>query len=493
MAISFEESFVDSQAPNANAIKNGRGLVLKGKFVVLHRDKADTILFGECAGSGKSNYHCSADFIKADSPTFRCSCPSRQFPCKHTIGLMYAFTDGQTFSVAEVPEDVAAKREKAEVRAEKKATAATQPAKPRKVNKAALKKKITAQLEGLDLLETLVSDLIRGGLGSLNAKTASQIEEQAKQLGNAFLPGAQSALYEFTGLFTRNLSWWELQYADDKESTVDRDSIYSEALDRLNRVHALVKHGRAYLTSRLEDPELKPETKSDIAAWLGHAWQLRELGDAGLVEENAELMQLAFHCTDSSARREWIDVGIWLNLGSGAVQLTKNFRPYRAAQHIKEEDSFFQAVTATHLYLYPGDMNPRVRWEEMVARDLTSKDISNIRKHADSDLAAVIKSVKGQLKSPLSSKRPLMLVKFSRIGKIGDEVVLEDKNGNRIVLHESPQRDVPGMLHLLPMLPPGALKNQVALLQFHHQLDEKTLSAEPLSLVTESEILRLTY
>jgi hypothetical protein len=46
-------------------------------------------------------------------------------------------------------------------------------------------------LDGINLLESLVNDLVRAGLGTLNAKSARQIEEQARQLGNACLPGAQ--------------------------------------------------------------------------------------------------------------------------------------------------------------------------------------------------------------------------------------------------------------------------------------------------------------
>jgi hypothetical protein len=60
------------------------------------------------------------------------------------------------------------------------------------------------------------------------------------------------------------------------QSDAQRERIYSEALDQLSRLHALVKQGRLYLERRLEDPALQPETSSGIAAWLGHAWQLRE-------------------------------------------------------------------------------------------------------------------------------------------------------------------------------------------------------------------------
>ena len=35
----------------------------------------------------------------------------------------------------------------------------------------------------------------------MNAKLAREMEEQAKQLGNAYLPGAQAALHSYTKLF----------------------------------------------------------------------------------------------------------------------------------------------------------------------------------------------------------------------------------------------------------------------------------------------------
>lgn len=493
MGIEIDESFVDAAAPNANAIKNGRGLVFKSKFVQLNQSQDGSIIFGECSGSGKSNYHCSADFVQPDAPIYRCSCPSRQFPCKHCLGLMYAFVQESKFTAADIPSSITEKRDKAEARATKKAAKAKEPAKPKRVNKAALKKKLGTQLDGLDLLETLILDLTRTGLGSLNAKTASQIEDQARQLGNAYLPGAQAALYEFTGLFTGNLQWWELQYADDNETAIDRDKIYSEALDRLNRVHSLVKQGRTYLKARLEDPELKPATDNAIAAWLGHAWQLTELRDAGLVLETEELIQLAFHCIDSTARREFIDTGFWINLKSGAIQLTQNFRPYRAAKYIKEEDSFFSVAQTPNLYIYPGDLNPRVRWEEMTFRATTKPDFKTIRAHGSDDLTETLKLIKNQLKSPLANKQPLALVNFSQIGQVEDQLILEDKQGARISLRESIHRDVPGMLHLLPMLPAKSLKDQTVLLRFHHQLDKQILAAEPLSIITSDEVIRLTY
>src|SRR5262252_2288366 len=126
----IDEAYVDSQAPNAGAIKNARGVVLKRKLVGLFR---------------------SPDFSDPSKPVFRCTCPSRQFPCKHSLALLYAHAQGAKFVEKEVPGDISEKRSKIQQRAEKKKDTSDA---PRKVNASALKKKIETQLSGIDLMES---------------------------------------------------------------------------------------------------------------------------------------------------------------------------------------------------------------------------------------------------------------------------------------------------------------------------------------------------
>jgi hypothetical protein len=481
----IDEAFADSQAPNAGAIKNARGVVLKKKLVGLFRSPDGTLLYGDCKGSGKDNYRPSADFADPAKPVYRCTCPSHQFPCKHSLALLYAQAQGAKFVEKDVPADITEKRAKIQLRVEKKKVGAD---KPPKVNTSALKKKIQTQLEGINLLESLVNDLMRAGLGTLNAKSARQMEEQARQLGNAYLPGAQNALHALTGLFYRS----QISSEDELKAS-EREPVYSAALDQLNRLHSLSRQGRKYLQNRLEDPELKPETETDIAAWLGHAWQLRELKDAGLVQANVELLQLAFNAHDDWTRREFVETGVWLNLQSGAVQLTHNYRPYQAARHIREDDSFFHVAVCPELCVYPGHLNPRVRWEAMEPRPVAPADYTRAREHARSDLPSLIKEVKGQLKSPLGDRHPFALVKYRALGRAGDEVIIEDQAGERLVLADDGHESEPATLPLLPMLPKTVRTNQVLLVRFHHDLDAQKLRAKPLSPVTDSEIIRLTY
>ena len=77
------EQFILLLAPNAAAASNGKKLSQSGKFQARGNNADSNIYWAECVGSGKNPYRTSIDFSISDSaPTCRCSCPSRQFPCK---------------------------------------------------------------------------------------------------------------------------------------------------------------------------------------------------------------------------------------------------------------------------------------------------------------------------------------------------------------------------------------------------------------------------
>jgi hypothetical protein len=479
--IPITADFTDAAAPDADAAKNGRGLLLKNKFVALNHSHDETLWFGHCQGSGKTPYLCSADFAVPEKPVYRCTCPSRKFPCKHTLGLLYALAEGKTFSIADVPAELAAKREKAAVQVEKRKA---DPDKPVKVNKSALAKKIKAQLEGIDLLEKLTLDVVRLGIGNVNAKTARELEEQARQLGNAYLPGAQAALHGLTRLFA--------PAGGAERNAAGLEAVSGEALDQLCRLHALIRKGRAYLQSRLDDPELAPETDTGIAAWLGHAWQLRELKEAGLVEGEVELAQLTFHSYDDVALKSYVDIGTWMNLGNGRIYVTQNFRPYQAARHIKSDDSFSQVAQVKELCVYPGDTNSRVRWDGMLARPIEPSDLARIRGNGRGEFAAVVKEVKSVLKNPLADKYPVFALNYRRIGLAGKTLFVEDGTGERLVITDAGLPEEPRSRYLLSLLPKDVLQDQTMIVRFRHDLDTRRLQVKPLTIVTESEVIRLT-
>jgi hypothetical protein len=61
------------------------------------------LVWGLCAGSGKNPYQVIVDLA---DPAFKCSCPSRKFPCKHALALLMLWSAG-TVPDATEPADYA--------------------------------------------------------------------------------------------------------------------------------------------------------------------------------------------------------------------------------------------------------------------------------------------------------------------------------------------------------------------------------------------------
>ncbi|WP_308168784.1 SWIM zinc finger family protein [Nonomuraea sp. NEAU-A123] len=70
-------------APDASSQKAAQGVAAPGKWTL--RGMTDDVLFGACKGSGATPYMACVDLSE---PAYRCSCPSRKFPCKHALGLL---------------------------------------------------------------------------------------------------------------------------------------------------------------------------------------------------------------------------------------------------------------------------------------------------------------------------------------------------------------------------------------------------------------------
>jgi hypothetical protein len=69
-------------APDASSAKNGQALATPRKWSGL--GASDRAVWGECLGSGSKPYQTQ---IGLTEHAFKCSCPSRKFPCKHGLGL----------------------------------------------------------------------------------------------------------------------------------------------------------------------------------------------------------------------------------------------------------------------------------------------------------------------------------------------------------------------------------------------------------------------
>src|SRR5262249_300555 len=156
-----------------------------------------------------------------------------------------------------------------------------------------------------------------------------------------------------------------------------------------------------------------------------------------------------FNSHDDVARKEFVDTGVWMSLDNGRIRLTQNFRPYKAVKYIRSDDSFFQVAQVAELCGYPGDVNPRIRWEGMTPRPPEARDLEGIRRHGQADFAAAIKDVKTHLKGPLADKQPIYALNFQRLARIGETLVAVDAHGNRLTLTDEGMTEEPASCHLL--------------------------------------------
>lgn len=477
------EQFILLLAPNAAAASNGKKLSQSGKFQARGQNADTNIYWAECAGSGKNPYRTSIDFsISESAPTCRCSCPSRQFPCKHTLGLMYEILTEKEFAVEEIPADLAEKKAKQASRAAKKEEKATQAEKPKKTNTSAQKKKIAKQLEGLDLAQKLVDDLLTGGLGALAGTSAQSFEKVAKDLGNYYLTGPQNT-FSAIALEVRKI----------QQNPEKADEHYAEALRLLIALHATIKKSRVFLNQKLEDSNYSAEDSILFEA-MGGIWRLEDLKAIGSFRENAKLVQLSFDVSYDEAKREYIERGFWVDLDTGIISQTLNYRPLKALKYVKADDSCFDVVEVPVLYEYPGEVNRRIRWEGCTTRSITIEEQQKLPALVSSGIAEVVKLAKGQMKNTLLPKFIPALLPVGKIGMVGQTPVLEDSAGNRIVLRDRREDGADHATVRNMMAVSNEIKAGTALfgLIFYDAQDQR-ICVHPYSIVTPDEIIRLQY
>lgn len=488
------EQQILSLAPNAAAAANGKKIASGGGFLRLFKSADDTFFMGECKGSGKNPYITSADYVDPEKPVYRCSCPSRQFPCKHSLALMYEMMNDKPFEPCEIPEDILKKRakiaaknapeapeaelapEEAEKREKKKASAA-------KTALNAKKKKLQKQLEGLELCKKALDDLISAGLGTMGGTSVANYKNISKQLGDYYLNGPQRLLNSL-------IIEIEAFHKDGKEIHCDN------AIDIIEKLGTLIKKSRAYINEKLESGNIAPEDNV-LYEELGEAWKISELEAIGKCEKNVRLAQLAFWVSYDEGAKEYTDTGAWLELSEGKVYLTKNYRPVKSLKYIKADDTVFGAADVPSMAVYPGEGNVRVRWDGGSVNELTEKDYDKIRSLASPSVTKEEKEIKNLLKNSLQSPILFKLIEFREIGKINGSFALRQSCGDILALKDFPElkAELLGTVERLEILPRAALENGAILCGFFYDSESRKLCAQPISIIPKNEntVVRLLY
>ncbi len=185
---------VTALAPDAASFKAGKALAVNSKWTDLGRN--DQMIWGLAKGSGSKPYYTQVDAVEF---AYKCSCPSRKFPCKHALGLMFLAADDLTvLPESSLPDWVKAwvdgRKEKQGQKVAASAKKAS--AKPKNKDTAAKtrKKRESRVEEGVSFLQDFLLDLIRQGLGQVDLRNRSHWDNVSRRLIDCQAPGLAAAV-----------------------------------------------------------------------------------------------------------------------------------------------------------------------------------------------------------------------------------------------------------------------------------------------------------
>lgn len=267
-------------APDASSAKAGRELAAPRKWVTLGYDEATA--WGECQGSGKTPYQASIDLAE---PAFRCTCPSRKFPCKHGLGLfLLLISQPALFSQKEAPVWVSdwlkSRTKRAEQKTNREERGETTRDTAAQAKRAEQRQsKVEAGLRELDLW---LRDLVRRGLTNVYGQPYSFWDGPAARLVDAQAPGLARLVREMAGIASSGEGWQE------------------KLLVKLSRLHLLME-GYKNLEA------LPPSTQADVRSLIGWTQNQDELmSEEGLLDHWLVLGQRVEDEDKLRVQRTWL-------------------------------------------------------------------------------------------------------------------------------------------------------------------------------------------
>ena len=275
----FSIDQVLGMAPDAASAAAGRKLAAVKAWQTLGR--SPETIWGECQGSALYQVRCSLGDL-----SYKCSCPSRKFPCKHVLGLLLlaagtpdALHDGPS------PDWVSEWLGKREAAAKQRETRRANQDAP--VDATAQAKRAEKRSErvaaGIEQLQRWLADLARSGLATLEAQPASFWDSQAARLVDSQAPGLASRVRRLAGV---------------PRATPDWPQRLAEQLGRV----ALAAHAFGRIES------LEPALQQDVRQLIG--WTLKEDEVEAVGERVDDAWTVIGQTTDDEERirvqRNWL-------------------------------------------------------------------------------------------------------------------------------------------------------------------------------------------
>ncbi|MFI7340087.1 SWIM zinc finger family protein [Streptomyces sp. NPDC050085] len=203
-------------APDAASRKAGSKLGEAGPWSATGSSDAGGV-WGLCKGSGSKPYQTIVDIGGGSGgagPAYKCSCPSRKFPCKHALGLLLLWAGADPrIPAGQTPPDWAeqwleGRRKRAETKQEESTAPGSADARadPEAARRRAERRaqRITA---GASELEQRLTDLLRGGLAQAERAGYGMWEETAARMVDAQAPGLASRVRELGAIPGSGPGW----------------------------------------------------------------------------------------------------------------------------------------------------------------------------------------------------------------------------------------------------------------------------------------------
>ena len=203
--MNFSEDQILALAPDESSKKAGKDLANARKWV--SRGANEQAVWGECQGSGSKPYQTQTDL---STLSFKCSCPSRKFPCKHGLGLMLQYArNPQEFAITEPPAWVSDWLDKRAQREEKKEEKKDKP-----VDAAAQAKRLEARENkvsgGIDELMLWLKDIVRNGILHIPEKGYTFWDNMAKRMVDAQAGGLANMIKALGELSFHEEGWQQV-------------------------------------------------------------------------------------------------------------------------------------------------------------------------------------------------------------------------------------------------------------------------------------------
>ena len=173
---------------------------------------ADDAIWGECRGSRKHPYQVAVDLPE---PAFRCTCPSRKFPCKHALGLLLLCSEGAVPDGV-MPGWVAEWRAERRARADRARppAAGTDGGPARKPDPKTVARRERRVDDGVAELDRWLRDQVTHGLAQHERSSYQLWDDAARRLVDAQAPGLAGQIRGLAGIPRRHPSWPERLLAE---------------------------------------------------------------------------------------------------------------------------------------------------------------------------------------------------------------------------------------------------------------------------------------